>query len=53
MMNRPSFRTPLGRAFGLGSAKTGSGHWLVQRVTAVALVPLPFDPVREGERPAR
>jgi succinate dehydrogenase / fumarate reductase membrane anchor subunit len=40
MMNRPSFRSPFGRAIGLGSAKTGSGHWLAQRVTAVALVPL-------------
>jgi succinate dehydrogenase / fumarate reductase membrane anchor subunit len=33
-------RSPLGRAFGLGSAKEGVGHWWVQRVTAVALVPL-------------
>ena len=40
MMHRPSFRSPLGRAIGLGSAKTGSQHWLAQRVTAVALVPL-------------
>ena len=39
-MNRPFFRSPLGRAIGLGSAKSGSQHWLVQRVTAVALVPL-------------
>jgi succinate dehydrogenase / fumarate reductase membrane anchor subunit len=39
-MNRPSFRSPLGRAIGLGSAKSGWQHWLVQRVTAVALVPL-------------
>ena len=35
-----SFRTPLGRARGLGSAKRGTGHWLAQRVTAVALIPL-------------
>lgn len=34
------FRTPLARAIGLGSAKTGTSHWLLQRVTAVALVPL-------------
>jgi succinate dehydrogenase / fumarate reductase, membrane anchor subunit len=33
-------RSPLGRAIGLGSAKEGVEHWLVQRVTAVALVPL-------------
>ncbi|MDP3691525.1 succinate dehydrogenase, hydrophobic membrane anchor protein [Bradyrhizobium sp.] len=39
-MNRRFFRSPLGRAIGLGSAKSGSQHWLVQRVTAVALVPL-------------
>lgn len=39
-MNRQSFRSPLGRAIGLGSAKRGSHHWLAERVTAVALVPL-------------
>jgi succinate dehydrogenase / fumarate reductase, membrane anchor subunit len=33
-------RSPLGRALGLGSAKEGVEHWLLQRVTAVALVPL-------------
>jgi len=35
-----SFRTPLGRARGLGTAKQGTGHWLAQRITAVALIPL-------------
>ncbi|MGH8397073.1 MAG: succinate dehydrogenase, hydrophobic membrane anchor protein [Gammaproteobacteria bacterium] len=35
-----SFRTPLARARGLGSAKEGTGHWLTQRITAVALIPL-------------
>ena len=35
-----SFRTPLARARGLGSAKEGTGHWVTQRITAVALVPL-------------
>ena len=35
-----SSRTPLGRAKGLGSAKEGVSHWWVQRLTAVALVPL-------------
>jgi succinate dehydrogenase / fumarate reductase, membrane anchor subunit len=35
-----SFRTDRARAAGLGSAKDGVGHWWVQRVTAVALVPL-------------
>jgi succinate dehydrogenase / fumarate reductase membrane anchor subunit len=32
------YRTPLRRARGLGSAKTGVGHFLGQRVSAVALV---------------
>lgn len=35
-----AFRTPLARARGLGSAKTGFHHWWLQRVTAVALIPL-------------
>jgi succinate dehydrogenase / fumarate reductase membrane anchor subunit len=35
-----SLRTPLGRVRGLGSAKQGTDHWWMQRVTAVALVPL-------------
>ncbi|MEO6263820.1 MAG: succinate dehydrogenase, hydrophobic membrane anchor protein [Luteimonas sp.] len=33
-------RTPLARARGLGSAKSGTGHFWWQRVTAVFLVPL-------------
>jgi succinate dehydrogenase / fumarate reductase, membrane anchor subunit len=33
-------RSLLGRARGLGTAKSGTGHWWVQRVTALALVPL-------------
>ncbi len=33
-------RSPLGRAIGLGSAKEGVEHWWMQRLTAVALVPL-------------
>ena len=32
------FRTPLKRARGLGSGKSGVGHWWWQRVTAVLLV---------------
>jgi succinate dehydrogenase / fumarate reductase membrane anchor subunit len=36
------FRTPLSRVKGLGSAKSGTGHWWMQRVTAVALIPLSF-----------
>ena len=35
-----SYRTALGRARGLGSAKHGVGHWIVERVSSVALVPL-------------
>jgi succinate dehydrogenase / fumarate reductase membrane anchor subunit len=33
-------RSSLGRALGLGPAKEGVEHWWIQRVTAVALVPL-------------
>ncbi|MGB3810090.1 MAG: succinate dehydrogenase, hydrophobic membrane anchor protein [Parvibaculum sp.] len=39
-MERRSFRSPLARAIGLGSARKGSQHWWAARVTAVALVPL-------------
>ena len=35
-----SLRSPLGKVLGMGSAKDGTGHWLGQRVTALALVPL-------------
>jgi len=34
------FRTPLPRARGLGAAGHGVGHWISERVTSVALVPL-------------
>lgn len=33
-------RTPLKIARGLGSAKSGTHHFMVQRVTAIALIPL-------------
>lgn len=33
-----SLRSPLGRVIGLGTARSGSGHWYSQRITAVALV---------------
>lgn len=33
-------KTPLSRAYGLGSAKDGASHWWMQRLTSVALVPL-------------
>ena len=35
-----SYRTPLSRARGLGSAKHGAGHWISERVSSIALVPL-------------
>jgi succinate dehydrogenase / fumarate reductase membrane anchor subunit len=35
-----SLRTPLSRVIGRGSAGDGVSHWWVQRVTAVALLPL-------------
>ena len=34
------FRSPLGKVRGLGSAKDGTHHWWMQRVTALALIPL-------------
>jgi succinate dehydrogenase / fumarate reductase membrane anchor subunit len=40
MSARAGMRSPLGRAVGVGSAKEGVQHWWMQRVTAVALVPL-------------
>ena len=33
-------RTDLGRVRGLGSAKEGVHHWWMQRLTAIALIPL-------------
>jgi len=39
-MDRQSMRSPLARAMGLGSAKEGVEHWWMERVSAVALVPL-------------
>jgi succinate dehydrogenase / fumarate reductase membrane anchor subunit len=33
-------RSDLGRVRGLGSAKEGVQHWWIQRVTAIALIPL-------------
>jgi len=34
------FRSDLGRVRGLGSAKEGVRHWWMQRLSAIALVPL-------------
>jgi len=39
-MSQQSLRTPLGRVRGLGSAKDGTHHWWLQRLTAIALAPL-------------
>jgi len=35
-----SLKSPVGRVLGLGSAGAGTEHWLGQRLSAVALVPL-------------
>ena len=35
-----NMQSPLSKAKGLGSAKEGMHHWIVQRFTGVALVPL-------------
>jgi succinate dehydrogenase / fumarate reductase membrane anchor subunit len=35
-----SIKTPLGRVLGHGSAKQGVSHWWVERLTAIALLPL-------------
>ena len=35
-----TMRTPLSRVRGLGSAKSGTEHWWLQRVTAIANIPL-------------
>ena len=35
-----SYKTDLKRARGSGPARHGSGHWLTERLTSVALVPL-------------
>ncbi|WP_395020291.1 succinate dehydrogenase, hydrophobic membrane anchor protein [Dongia sp.] len=35
-----SLRTPIARVRGLGAAKEGVGHWWMQRMTALALIPL-------------
>lgn len=35
-----SLRSPIARARGLGSAKEGVSHWWMQRLTAIALIPL-------------
>src|SRR5438128_2264228 len=39
-MDGQRMRSPLARARGLGSARDGVEHWWMQRLTAVALIPL-------------
>lgn len=34
------FQTPLAKVRGLGSAKAGTGHFWLQRITAISLIPL-------------
>lgn len=41
-----NYRSPLANAQGLGSAKSGTRHWWMQRVTAAALVPLTYTLIR-------
>jgi succinate dehydrogenase / fumarate reductase membrane anchor subunit len=36
----PSMRTPLGRVRGYGSARSGTDHFIRQRLTAIANIPL-------------
>lgn len=40
MLSNSSLRTPLARVRGLGSARSGTGHFWLQRLTAVANVVL-------------
>jgi len=35
-----SFKTPMGRVIGLGSAREGAHEWWFNRLTSVALIPL-------------
>ncbi|MDR3449434.1 MAG: succinate dehydrogenase, hydrophobic membrane anchor protein [Alphaproteobacteria bacterium] len=40
MSDKKDLRSPLAKVRGLGSAKSGTHHWLAQRMTALALIPL-------------
>jgi succinate dehydrogenase / fumarate reductase membrane anchor subunit len=40
MIKEPDMRTPLGRVRGLGSARSGTGHFWHVRLTSVAGIPL-------------
>lgn len=39
-LNVDILRSQLGRARGLGAARSGSGSWWVERLTSIALIPL-------------
>jgi succinate dehydrogenase / fumarate reductase, membrane anchor subunit len=39
-ISQTALRSPLGRVRGMGSARSGTHHWWMQRVTSVALLPL-------------
>lgn len=39
-VTQTSLESPLGRVRGLGSARGGTHHWWMQRVTSIALLPL-------------
>lgn len=39
-MHHDPLRSPLSKARGLGSAKSGFSHWWLQRLSALALIPL-------------
>jgi succinate dehydrogenase / fumarate reductase membrane anchor subunit len=36
------YRTPLAKVRGLGTAHNGVGHWWMQRLSAIVLIPLSF-----------
>jgi succinate dehydrogenase / fumarate reductase membrane anchor subunit len=38
--HKGGLKNPLARAQGLGSAHAGVHHWLIQRITAIAAIPL-------------
>jgi len=40
--NNQSMCSPLSKAKGLGSSKSGTAHWVAQRLTAILLIPLFF-----------
>ena len=48
-----SYRTPLSRARGHGAAKHGVTHWIAERVSSVALIPLVLWAIYAGLQMAR